>query len=95
MVLLYVPLKPRPDALDFSLYLLDKCRVLLSVVERGWPNALNFSLDLELNIPWMYYLMNNSLMECFVHFLMNSNSNSKENLSNLMRTLDNARQFYA
>ena len=39
----------------------------------GWPNALDFSLDLELNIPRMYYLMNNSFMECFVHYLMNSN----------------------
>ena len=39
----------------------------------GWPNALDFSLDLELNIPWMYYLMNNSFTECFVHYLMNSN----------------------
>ena len=39
----------------------------------GWPNALEFSLDLELNIPRMYYLMNNSFKECFVHYLMNSN----------------------
>ena len=53
--------------------LLDKCRALLSVVERGWPNALDFSLDLELNIPRMYYLMNNSFMECFIYYLMNSN----------------------
>ena len=57
----------------FHYTLLDKCRALLSVVERGWPNALDFSLDLELNIPRMYYLMNNSFMECFVHYLMNSN----------------------
>ena len=27
------------------------------------PNALNFSLDLELNIPRMYHLMNTSFME--------------------------------
>ena len=27
---------------------------LLSVVERGWPKALDFSLDLELNIRRMY-----------------------------------------
>ena len=53
--------------------LLDKCRALLSVVERGWPNALDFSLDLELDISRMYYLMNNSFMECFVHYLRNSN----------------------
>ena len=46
---------------------------LVSVVERGWPNALDFSLDLELNIPRMCYLMNNSFTECFVHHLMNSN----------------------
>ena len=39
----------------------------------GWPNALDFSLDLELNIPRMHYLMNNSFMECFVHYVMNSN----------------------
>ena len=45
----------------------------MSVVERGWPNALDFSLDLELNIPRMYYLMNNSFTECFVRHLMNSN----------------------
>ena len=57
----------------FHYTLLDKCRALLSVVERGWPNALDFSLDLELNIPRMYYLMNNSFMECFVHYLTNSN----------------------
>ena len=56
----------------FHYKLLDKCRALLSVVER-WPHALDFSLDLELNIPRMYYLMNNSFMECFVHHLMNSN----------------------
>ena len=58
----------------FHYTLLDKCRALLSVVERGWPNALDFSLDLELNIPRMHYLMNESFMECFVHYLMNSNS---------------------
>ena len=57
----------------FHYTLLDKCRALLSVVERGWPNALDFSLHLELNIPRMYYWMNNSFMECFVHYLMNSN----------------------
>ena len=57
----------------FHYTLLDKCRALLSVVERGWPNALDFSLDLELNVPRMYYLMNNSFMECFVPYLMNSN----------------------
>ena len=57
----------------FHYTLLDKCRALLSVVERGWPNALDFSLNLELNIPRMYYLMNNSFMDCFVHYLMNSN----------------------
>ena len=57
----------------FHYTLLDKCRALLSVVERGWPNALDFSLDLELNIPRMYYLMNDSFIECFVHYLMNSN----------------------
>ena len=45
---------------------------LLSVVERGWPNALD-SLDLEFNIPRMYHLMSNSFMECFVHYLMKSN----------------------
>ena len=56
----------------FHYTLLDKCRALLSVVERGWPNALGFSLDLELNIPQMYYLMNNSFIERFVHYLMNS-----------------------
>ena len=53
--------------------LLEKCRALLSVVERGWPNALDFSLDLELNIPRMYYLVNNSFMEYFAHYLMNPN----------------------
>ena len=57
----------------FHYTLLEKCRALLSVVERGWPNALDFSLDLAFNIPPMYYLMNNSFMECFVHYLMNSN----------------------
>ena len=53
----------------FHYTLLDKCRAVLSDVERGWPNAL----DLELNIPRMYYLMNNSFMECFAHYLMNFN----------------------
>ena len=57
----------------FHYTLLDKCRTLLSVVERGWPNALDFSLDLKLNIPLMYYLMINSLTECLVYYLMNSN----------------------
>ena len=68
----------KPSALGqalstFHYTLLDKCRALLSVVERGWPNALDFSLDLELNIQRIYYLMNNSFMECFVHHLMNCN----------------------
>ena len=71
----------------FHYTLLDKCRALLSVVERGWPNALDFSLDLELNIPWMYYVMNNSFMECFVHYLLNSNC-----ICVRSTTLDNARQ---
>ena len=57
----------------FHYTLLEKCPALLSVVERGWPNALDFSFDLELSIPRMYDLMNNSSMECFVHYLMNSN----------------------
>ena len=57
----------------FHYTLLDKFRALLSVVERGRPNALDFSLDLELNIPRMYSLMNNSFRECFVHYLVNSN----------------------
>ena len=56
----------------FHYTLLDKCRALLSVSRGGWPNALDFSLDLELNIPRMYDLMNNSFMEYFVHYLMNS-----------------------
>ena len=68
----------------FHYTLLDKCRALLSVVERGWPNALDFSLDLELNIPRMYYLMNNSFMEYFVHYLLNSNCTSVRSI-----TLDN------
>ena len=42
----------------FHYTLLDKCRALLSVVERGWPNALDFSLDLELNIPMLCSLLN-------------------------------------
>ena len=53
--------------------LLEKCRALLSVVERGWPKALDFSFDLELNILQMYYLMNISFIECFVHHLIDSN----------------------
>ena len=57
----------------FHYTLLDKCRALLSVVERGWPNALDILLDLELNISRMYYLMNSSFTECFVHYVMNSN----------------------
>ena len=59
----------------FHYTLLDKCRALLSVVGGGggWPNALDFSLDLKLNIPQVYYLMNNSFTECFVHYLLNSN----------------------
>ena len=63
----------------FHYTLLEKCRVLLSVVETGWPNhfygpnTLDISLDLELIIPRMYYLMNNSFMECFIHYLMNYN----------------------
>ena len=59
--------------MTFHYTLLDKYRALLSAVERGWPNALDFSLDLELNIPRMYYSMNNFYTECFVHYLMNSN----------------------
>ena len=70
---LVTPLSLGQTLSTFRYTLLDKCRALLSIVERGWPNALDFSLDLELNIPRMYYLMNNSFMECFVHYLMNSN----------------------
>ena len=57
----------------FHYTLIDRCRALLGVVERGWPNALDFLLGLELNISRKYYLMNNSFVECFVHYLMNSN----------------------
>ena len=67
-------LKPRPNALDFSLYI---ARQMSSIVEccreGGWPNALDFSLDLELNIPRVYFLMNDSFMECFGHYLLTSN----------------------
>ena len=57
------------------------------MLSRGeWPNALDFSLDLELNIPRMNYLMNNSYgMLCS---LLNERQLH-------MRTLDNARQFCA
>ena len=40
----------------FHYTLLDNCQALLSVIDRGWPNDLDFSLNLELNI---------SLMCCF------------------------------
>ena len=77
-----------PNALDFSLNMhVERCivksrehlaRALISRVRvkagvKPRPNTLDFSLDLELNIPQMYCLMNNSFMECFVHYLMNSN----------------------
>ena len=53
---------------------LGKALLMLNKVSlKPRPNALNFSLDLELNIPRMYYLMNTSFKECFVHYLMNSN----------------------
>ena len=68
----------------FHYTLLDKCRALLSVVEMGWPKALDFSLDLELNISRMHYFMNNSFIECFVHYVMNSNCTSVRST-----TLDN------
>ena len=82
----------------FLYTLLDKCRALLSVVERGWPNALDFSLDLELNIPRMYYLMNNSFMECFVHYLMNPNctcvrSTTLDNFALDHTSVDNKQSF--
>ena len=82
----------------FHYTLLDKCPALLSVVERGWPNALDFSLDLELNIPRMYYLMNKSFMECFVHYLMNSNctcvrSTTLDNFALDHTSLDNKQSF--
>ena len=48
-----------------------ECMILPTFKPR--PNALDFSLDLELNIPWMYYLVNNSFMKCSVYYLMNSN----------------------
>ena len=74
------------------------CRALLNVVERGWPNALDFSLDLELNIPPMYCLMNNSSMECFVHYLMNSNcacvcSTTLDNFALDQTSLDKLQSF--
>ena len=82
--------------LTFHYTMLEKCRALLSVVERGWPNALDFSLDLELNIPRIYYLMNNSFMECFVHYLMNSNctcarSTTLDNFALVQTSLDKNR----
>ena len=82
----------------FYYTLLDKCRALLSVVERGWPNALYFSHDLELNIPRMYYLMNNSFMECFVHYLMNSSctcvrSTTLDNFAPDQTSLDKKQSF--
>ena len=62
------------ETLSTFLYaLLDKCRALSNVVERGLPNALDFSFDFELKIPRMHYLMNNSFIKCFVHYLVNSN----------------------
>ena len=47
-----------------------------SIVEccrEGVAKRSRLSLDLEFNIPRMYYLMSNSFVECFVHYLMNSN----------------------
>ena len=70
---MYEALSSAQTLSTFHYTLLDKCQALLSVVEKGWPNALDFSFDLELNIPRLYYLMNNSFMECFVHYSMNSN----------------------
>ena len=82
----------------FHYTLLDKCRALLNVVERRWPKALDFSLDLELDIPRMYYLMNNSFMECFVHCLMNSNctcvrSTTLDNFALDQTSLDKKQEF--
>ena len=83
----------------FHYTLLDKCRALLSVIERGWPNALDFSLDFELNIPRMYCLMNNSFLECFVDYLMNSNctcvrSTTLDNFALDQTSLDKNRALY-
>ena len=95
--LLLNTLSPRQTLSTFHYTLLDKCRALLSVVERGWPNALDFSLDLELNIPRMYYLMNNSFMECFVQHLMNCNCTCVRStilrLTKLHSTKDRALDF--
>ena len=98
-ILKWVPLSLGQTLSTFHYTLLDKCRALLSVVERGWPNALDFSLDLELNIPRMYYLMNNSFMECFVHYLMNSNcacvrSTTLDNFPLDHTSLDNKQSFW-
>ena len=65
--------KPLPNALDnFSLYIARQMLSIAECCQEGVANALDFSLDLELNIPRMYYLMNDSFTECFVHYLMKS-----------------------
>ena len=65
--------KPRPNALDFSLYIARQMSSIAECCREGVAKRSRLSLDLELNIPRMYYSMNNSYMECFVHYLMNCN----------------------
>ena len=58
---------------DFSLYIARQMSSIVECCREGVAKRSRLSLDLELNIPQMYYSMNNSFMECFVHYLMNSN----------------------
>ena len=66
-------LKVRSNTLDFSLYIARKMSSIVECCQDGGPNALDFSLGLELNIPQMYYLMNNSFVDCFVRYVINCN----------------------
>ena len=72
-VIKYFGVKPRPNALDFSLYIARQMSRIVECCREGVAKRSRLSLDLELNIPRMYYLTNNSFMECFVHYVMNSN----------------------
>ena len=84
--------------LDFSSSFCQVKNLVKNWVVWPGPNALHFSLDLVLKIPRIYSLMNNSFMECFVHYVMNSNctclrSTTLDNFALDQTSLDKKQSF--
>ena len=67
-------LEPRPNALDFSLYIARQMSSIVECCREGVAKRSRLLTRLGTqHSTGMYYLMNNSFMEFFVHYLINSN----------------------